>query len=206
MTCLFPSALLIQFARAPEIGKVKTRMQPDLTEQQSLALHCRLVAHTYDTINLAKLAALEVWITGNDETEFFNALNPLPVIRQQRGDDLGERMYDALKNGLQRYEAVVLVGSDCPFLGGAVVRQAIEILLNGTDCVLGPATDGGYVLIGLRRVDRSLFSGVAWSTGSVLEQTRQRLNHLGWRWTELEPLSDIDTVADLNLITNLERL
>lgn len=206
MTCLFPDALLIQFARAPEIGKVKTRMQPQLSEQQSLTLHRRLVGYTYAMIESARLAPLEVWATGNDEARFFETLKPPPVLRQQQGADLGARMYEALADGLQRYQAVVLVGSDCPFLTGALLRETIEMLLSGVDCVLGPATDGGYVLIGLRRSDRSLFSGVTWSTSCVLAQTRRRLKDLGWRWSELEPLPDIDTAADLNLITNLEIL
>jgi rSAM/selenodomain-associated transferase 1 len=198
----FPQALLIQFAKAPEIGKVKTRMQPHLTAQQCLSLHCRLVIHTYHTLTQSCLAPLELWTAGEDESQFFEGLKPMPGLREQYGADLGLRMHYALLAGLQRYEAVVLVGSDCPFLTEDVLRQALEALSGDVDCVLGPATDGGYVLIGVTRSHEELFEGVSWGTAQVLEQTRLRLDKLAWRWLELTPLADIDTPEDLNLITS----
>ena len=201
----FPQSLLIQFAKAPELGKVKTRMQPQLTIQQSLRLHRQLVKHCHRTLVESYLAPVELWTTGSDESNFFQTLVPLSPIREQQGADLGRRMHHALGDGLERYEAVVLVGSDCPFLTGQIIRQALEALSRGFDCVLGPAKDGGYVLIGLTRNSVELFADVKWGSDRVAEQTRARLRHLVWRWTELTPLADIDTHEDLNLITPLKQ-
>ncbi len=205
MSYQFPQALIIQFARAPELGKVKTRMQPQLTLEQSLSLHCRLVGHTYQTLVESKLAEVELWTAGDDVSGFFATLEPPPLLCDQQGADLGKRMHHALQDGLQRYQAVLLIGSDCPSLTGIVIQEVLEKLTTGMDCVLGPATDGGYVLIGLSQANTAVFDGVNWGTGVVLEQTRQRLTKLAWRWHELVPLSDIDTVQDLNQITGLKQ-
>lgn len=201
------SSLLIQFARAPALGQVKTRMQPQLSVQESLELHCRLVRHTYQTLTatgVALSADLELWTTGTDNSAFFADLRPLPTLRMQRGGDLGARMFDALADGLQRHSAVILVGSDCPALKCEHFQFVVDRLSGAEDCVLGPAIDGGYVLIGLSKVDAYLFKEIAWGTDKVLSQTRQRLAALGWRWTELEALSDVDTFADLSSVTYLK--
>ena len=205
MSYRFPHALLIQFARAPELGKVKTRMQPRLSAEQSLLLHCRLVSETYKTLVQSHLAPVELWTSGSQSPDFFDELEPLPLLREQKGADLGMRMHYALSDGLQRYRAVVLVGSDCPFMTEAVLRQALEALSAGSDCVLGPASDGGYVLIGLAQPSIQLFKEVAWGSDKVLEQTRAHLRQLSWNWHELEPLTDIDRPEDLNQITFLKQ-
>ncbi|MBV1930759.1 MAG: TIGR04282 family arsenosugar biosynthesis glycosyltransferase [Porticoccaceae bacterium] len=204
MTYEFPHGLLIQFAKAPELGKVKTRMQPQLTTEQSLSLHCQLVKRTYHTLVHSAVAALELWTSGSDSFEFFQDLEPRAILREQLGSDLGLRMHHALSDGLDRYEAVVLVGSDCPFLSPEVLREAFKLLGTGKDCVLGPATDGGYVLIGLTRNSVELFTDIDWGTDEVLAQTCSRLHQLEWQWAELAPLADIDTPEDLNLITCLK--
>jgi len=204
VTYCFPQALLIQFAKAPEIGKVKTRMQPHLTPQQCVSLHKRLVIHTYQVITRSLLAPVELWTAGSDKSGFFNELCPLPILREQQGADLGMRMYHAIMDGLQRYQSVVLVGSDCPLLTKDTLREALEILSGGSNCVLGPATDGGYVLIGLTRANVDLFTDIEWGTDRVLEQTRVRIKQLGWRWRELKPMADIDTMEDLVAIESLK--
>jgi hypothetical protein len=83
-------------------------------------------------------------------------------------------------------------------LNGAHLKQAFTWLYAGADAVLGPAEDGGYVLLGLRRVERELFAGIPWSTPAVLDVTRRRLGELNWSWRELEPLWDLDREADLD--------
>ena len=202
---LFPRALVIQFAKTPVLGAVKTRMQPYLSEQQSLWLHCRMLEDTYARLRSATVAPLELWISEQDEERYFQTLKPSPVLRPQIGDDLGERMYSAFIDGLERYRTVVLVGSDCPFLNGEVVSRALGYLEAGYDCVLGPATDGGYVLMALARVVPSLFEGLAWGGSQVLQQTRSRLRDAGFKWSELAPLPDIDCPRDLTWITPLKQ-
>tara|TARA_R110001592_G_scaffold356455_3_gene658347 strand:- start:6566 stop:6886 length:321 start_codon:yes stop_codon:yes gene_type:complete len=100
---------------------------------------------------------------------------------------------------------VIIIGSDYPSLDGRYVAQALDILNKGVPAVFGPATDGGYVLIGLSRVDSDLFEGVSWGTEQVMSQTRQRLIGLGWQWQELTPLPDIDRPEDLKGLSEYEK-
>ena len=198
----YPRGLLIQFAKAPVPGQVKSRMHPVLSGEQSAELHRTLVRHTLGKLVLARLAPVELWISAPHP--FFTSLADLAPSVMQVGDDLGERMWHAFETALPRARPVVLVGSDCPFFSTRYLLQAFHLLqAPDVDAVLGPAVDGGYVLLGLKRNHPQLFAGIAWGTGQVLEQTRDRLRQLGWRWRELPALSDIDGPADLELVKDL---
>jgi len=124
----------------------------------------------------------------------------------QTGDNLGERMWRAFCRGFEQASRVVLVGSDCPHLHTAVLAETLERLKHGADAVLGPALDGGYYLLALRRPEAAIFTDIHWGTRTVSDQTRARMRDLGWRWHELEPLGDIDRPEDLKLLRNLEGL
>ncbi len=91
---------------------------------------------------------------------------------------------------------MVIIGTDCPALAPADLRAAQRALLGGYSAVVAPAEDGGYVLIGLRRVSDRLFSGIEWGSANVMRQTRERLRHLGWHWRELRELWDVDRPED----------
>jgi len=192
----FPEALLIQFAKAPQLGRVKTRMQPVLSEQQSLALHCQLVQRTHRTIHREALCQSQLWVSGEDRSGFFQCLEPLPEIIPQHGEDLGERMHRAIAAGLNQKKAVVLIGSDCPAIDSDYLRKALAAL-NSVDLVLGPAADGGYVLIAMKQAEPKVFEGVDWSTSRVLQQTRDNLSALVLSHHELPLLNDIDHPEDL---------
>jgi rSAM/selenodomain-associated transferase 1 len=192
--------LLIQFAREPVPGKVKTRLIPALGAAAAARLHERLLLHTLEQLLACELGSVQLWVAGDVGHP---ALEPcrkmqVPLLTQQ-GNDLGERMLRAFQSGLADHERVILVGSDVPGLSSDYVMQAAEAL-EGADAVIGPACDGGYVLIGLRRVSAVLFSGVEWGSAAVLEQTEQRLGQLGWKWTRLSPLPDIDRPEDLRYV------
>lgn len=192
----FPDALLIQFAKAPVLGQVKTRMQPVLSTAQSLALHRQLVRRTHQTLHREALCQTQLWVSGEDSDGFFHSLKPLPVIKRQRGEGLGERMHWAIATSLQSWQSVVLIGSDCPAISSGYSRSAL-CALDSVDVVLGPATDGGYVLIAMKSPEPGVFEGVDWSTPQVLLQTRQRLATLGLSSFELPVLNDIDRPEDL---------
>lgn len=106
-------------------------------------------------------------------------------------------MYRAFKRVLRQHPYAVLIGSDCPALRPADLRAAARVLRAGADAVLAPAEDGGYPLIGLRRVSRRLFDGIDWGSPRVLAQTRRRLAGLRWRWRELRTLWDVDRPEDV---------
>jgi len=192
----FPEALLIQFAKAPQLGQVKTRMQPVLSREQSLALHCQLVLRTHQTLHRQALCQTQLWMSGEDSTGFFQSLKPAPTIKHQQGEDLGERMYSAIATGLKQYQSVVLIGSDCPAITPRYLRAALQAL-NSVDVVLGPAADGGYVLIAMKKAEQGIFENVNWSTSRVLAQTRINLAALNLSCLELPVLNDIDRPEDL---------
>jgi rSAM/selenodomain-associated transferase 1 len=192
------ACLFIQFAREPVAGAVKTRMVPFLTPEQALDLHCELVLRTAGTLARAGLGPVEVAIAGSPAHPLFEDCRALGVSRlvRQQGVDLGERMYNALAAGLERFERVVLVGSDCPGIDSAYLELA-RAGLDRADLVIGPAMDGGYVLIGAKRVSRELFEGIAWGGPAVLSETVRRLGRMNCSWSTLPPLADIDRPEDL---------
>lgn len=193
----YPDSRLLQFARSPVPGRVKSRLQPVLGEKGCLALHCRLVEYTHRQLQDAHLAPVEIWYSEKEGSDFFRRFSPAAGRHCQWGLDLGERMHNAFDHVLSRSRSAVMVGSDCPFVGADLLGAALGALAGGQDAVFGPASDGGYYLVGLARAERRLFTGIDWGTGSVMAQTRLRLRELGWRWRELPTLADIDRPEDL---------
>jgi hypothetical protein len=187
--------VLIVFARAPEPGRVKTRLAPLLGERGAARLHARLVEKTLRTALAAGFDRVDLYCSPGIEGSYFRKIRKRFGVRlcaQGRGN-LGERMYRALR----RQPGTVLIGSDCPALRPADLRAAARALRAGADAVLSPAEDGGYALIGLRRASRRLFDGIAWGGSRVLAQTRGRMRRLKWRWRELRTVWDVDRPGDV---------
>ncbi|MEH6616608.1 MAG: TIGR04282 family arsenosugar biosynthesis glycosyltransferase, partial [Porticoccus sp.] len=112
---------------------------------------------------------------------------------------------NAFAKRLEKFNRVIIVGSDCPAINGEYITQALEAL-DDVPAVFGPATDGGYVLIGLNCLNPTLFSDIPWGSGEVMAMTRNRLNSLGWAWKELSALPDIDRPEDLVELSNFDEL
>jgi rSAM/selenodomain-associated transferase 1 len=188
---------VIVFAKAPRPGAVKTRLIPALGAAGAARLHERLVDRTLATVAAAGLGPLELCADpAGDPFLAARAAAHGAALAEQGSGDLGARMQRAFARVLAQAPAAILVGSDCPALTPAHLREASHALATG-DVVIGPAEDGGYVLIGLARVHPSLFEGIAWGGPEVLAQTRARLAALGWRAAELDPLWDVDRPEDL---------
>lgn len=198
--------LLVQFARAPREGSVKTRMTPHLSAAGARDLHCELVDWTCRTLLASGLGDVEIHVAGDTGQPLFECCRALgaAAIVPQQGADLGERMYHAMRGGLARYGTVILVGSDCPGIDGAYLRRAV-FALDEAPLVLGPAIDGGYVMIGARSIEPGLFRDIPWGTGEVYARTRAALGRSGARWAELPALADIDRPEDLPLWEALKK-
>lgn len=188
----------VVFAKAPEPGSAKTRLIPALGEEGAARLHARFVHHAIRTALGADAGEVELCCAPDRHHPFFGRAAAYfgVALADQAGRDLGERMASAFRRGLAQ-GAVILVGTDCPALASADIRAAHEALEDGADAVFVPVEDGGYVLIGLRRFDSLLFSGIDWGTEQVMRQTRARLAELGWRWRELAMRWDVDRPEDL---------
>jgi uncharacterized protein len=198
MTCLFPDSVLLIFCKAPVAGQVKTRLQPALTPEQSVAAHRQLTRLTMDRAFQQPLCTVVLCCSPDSEHPFFQQCAkdyPL-MLTQQRGTNLGERMHLAITDALFRYRHAVLVGCDCPSLAADDLRQALQALEDGNDCVIAPAEDGGYVLIGLNAPQPGLFDDMDWGTGSVMAETRYRVVKAGLSLYELGMQWDVDTIED----------
>ncbi len=187
------------FARAPLPGRTKTRLIPVLGAEGAAALHARLTRDTLQRLTAHPALEVELWCHPDEAHPFFRdcqARFDVPLFCQ-RGGDLGARMDHALRHGLDRRPHVLLVGTDCPALRAEDLVTAGEALRDGHDVVLGPALDGGYYLIGLRRPRPRLFRDMPWGSAQVLELTRHRLRQAGLHWYELPRRADLDRPEDL---------
>ena len=199
VTSLSQPAILI-FARAPVPGKVKTRLTPALSAEGAAALHRKLTRRAVATAAAAGLGDVILYCAPDTRHAFFRQLKRefRISLRSQKGEDLGERMHHAMSFALKRFPAAILIGSDCAEIDPAYLQQAAAELKSDTaSVVLGPAADGGYVLIAATRNDAKLFADVPWGTSGVMAATRARLNDLGWRCSELATLQDVDRPEDL---------
>ena len=198
MTVDDAGTVVIVFARAPAPGAVKTRLNPLLGPEEAAALHARLVERTLETARTAAFSRIELHGTPGVDDPFFRSCAGrfAAVLVAQAGDDLGARMRSAFESALARHPCALLVGTDCPALTARHLRQAERALRDGSDAVLVPCEDGGYALIGLKRVDAKLFEGIAWGSDRVMAETRVRLKQRGWTWRELETLWDVDRPED----------
>jgi uncharacterized protein len=190
---------LIVFAKAPIPGQVKTRLFPSLGKNAAAVLYEQMIWHCLNTAVEAKIGPVDLWYAPSTGHSFFDCCAEqfqLKLYRQTEGD-LGRRMSHALNATLSRCSYALLIGTDCPSLTCADLREAADVLRNGVDAVIGPTEDGGYVLIGLRQFTSKIFQGISWGTGSVLNQTRTRLKRLGWQWHELRQCWDVDRPEDL---------
>jgi hypothetical protein len=192
-----PETGLLIFARAPEPGRVKTRLVPLLGEKGAARLHQKLLERTLATAIRSGLQDLVLCCTPSTKIQYFRNQRPEFRLQSQGRGDLGERLYRACARALRRYRYVIVIGSDCAVLSASDLRAAARALRAGADAVLSPAEDGGYALIGLARARRRLFSGIDWGSDRVLAQTRLRLKRLGWRWKELRTLWDVDRPEDV---------
>ena len=195
-----PREHLLLFTRFPRPGHSKTRLIPALGEEGAALLHARLAEHAAAqarALAAQRGAHLIVCHADGDERAMSAWLGPDLSYRPQHGPDLGARMADAFaevfKAGAKR---AVLMGSDCPALDTALLDRAFAAL-SGGDLVLGPAADGGYTLVGLRRPIAQLFDGMAWGGPDVFAETLLRARRLGLRIALLDTLRDIDRPEDL---------
>lgn len=191
---------LIIFARYPEPGKVKTRLIPALGPAGAANFYHQMAEQTLAQARLLqgqRSLQMEVRFVGGSYQLMQDWLGRNLIYTAQGDGDLGERMGRSLQSafdaGIQR---AVIIGTDCPDLDAQFMTQAFQSL-EQHDLVLGPATDGGYYLIGLRRPIPELFAGIVWSTSVVLQQTVEIAQELGLAIAYLPTLSDIDHPEDL---------
>jgi rSAM/selenodomain-associated transferase 1 len=197
------NAILV-FAKAPQAGKVKTRLIPALGVEGATSLYRSLLERRLDSLPHDDASAIQLWCTPDCRHPLLQSRAGLSLHAQQ-GSDLGQRMAHAASQALRHYHNIVLIGIDCPALTPSMIGQAFDWLESGCDAVLGPAEDGGYVLLGLRQVADCLFDDLPWGTSLVADKTRACMSELGWKWRELPELWDLDRPEDLPRLKALGR-
>ncbi|OOV88512.1 TIGR04282 family arsenosugar biosynthesis glycosyltransferase [Oceanospirillum linum] len=192
--------LIIQFAKEPVEGKVKTRLLGGFKPAETVDLHCELVSVTAEALLSSEAEARQLHIAGNLEHPFLAPFETqgFTLIQQVEGD-LGQKMLAALNKGLEEFEQVILVGSDCPAISPVIIENAFSALDNECHLVLNPAEDGGYVLIGCNhRLPDALFDQVNWGTKTVLSETLSNAASLGLQVGLLPELWDVDYPEDVS--------
>ena len=206
-------AALVIFAKAPIPGEVKTRLCPPLTPDEAATLHGSFVL---DMLERSKTAVVRLKLpfdrylacAPSSTLVFFKIMEERQGVKliDQVGDDVGARMSHTFETMFARgYTRVLIVGTDVPSLPLEHYRQALA-LLEANDLVLGPALDGGYYLIGLKRTIPDLFAGIPWSTERVLGMTQEKATTLGLKTALLPPWRDVDTIEDLQALIEASAL
>jgi rSAM/selenodomain-associated transferase 2/rSAM/selenodomain-associated transferase 1 len=203
-----PSAKLIVFTRYPVPGKTKTRLIPALGPEGAADLQRQMTEHTLQSAAMVAGAdcAVEVRYTGTSEAEMADWLGTDWAYAPQDQGDLGARMAGAF--GAARAEGcdrTLIIGIDCPGIGPTLLRRTFA-LLTEHDLVLGPATDGGYYLIGLSCEAPELFEGVDWGSETVLARTLEIAAAQGLTMAQLPPLNDVDYGKDLETWAQVKQL
>jgi len=185
---------LLIFIRNPQLGKVKTRLARTVGDQEALRIYQILLEKTRSA---ALRVQAERWLFYSDfiekndgwpETDFFKKI--------QANGDLGERMEQAFRTAFEAgANKAVIIGSDCPQLTGETLQMAFDEL-DKADFVLGPVPDGGYYLLGMKRLEPSVFRDIEWSTEMVRTQTLEKVQAAGMSCALLPVLSDVDTEED----------
>ncbi len=194
---------LAVMAKAPRPGKVKTRLSPPLAPDQASALNICFIRDTTENIQqvteAGNSAGVVAYTPVGDESAFNGLLPTGFQLLPQRGDGFGERLLYACEDLFScGFSAVCLIDSDSPTLPQDALMQAVEWLSRAGDrMVLGGADDGGYYLIGVKRLHHRLFEQIDWSTERVFEQTLERAREIGLPAELLPTWYDVDDAATL---------
>jgi uncharacterized protein len=197
-----PKNVLIIFIKNPIKGNVKTRLAASVGDKKALEIYNELLLKTHEIVvdlNCEKYVYYSDKVLRKDiwEDEIF-------IKKQQKGNDLGERMYNAFADIFENNESknVIIIGSDCPMLTPQFIENAFEALKQNS-FVIGPAYDGGYYLLGMKQLRIELFEKIIWGGSRVLNDTILRINKMVKTFYQLPPLPDVDTFDDWNLYRSI---
>lgn len=197
-------------ARFPIAGEVKTRLARTIGHPRATEIYRTMLNQTIGELTSLSTGVFATTIFSAQPelvAMFHNTYPALSSVEPQIGNDLGERMLQAVMSLLSppAIQHAILIGPDIPHLTAAHIKQA-RTLLQSHDLVLGPTTDGGYYLIGMNKPHQLLFTEMEWSTSLVFSETVSRASRLALRIATLEQLQDLDTEDDLAAFPHLARL
>lgn len=195
------SNLLFVFTRNLELGKVKTRLAAGIGDQNALEIYTFLLKHTNKVITSINAQKRVLYSEQVVEEDLWSAPNSEKKLQSE--GDLGQKMRKAFEQGFNDgYEKVVIIGSDLYDLEAKDIEEAFR-QMDEHDVVIGPAQDGGYYLLGLKKIPEGIFENKKWGTDTVLKATLKDLGQLNY--TLLKEKNDIDTIEDLEGIPVFEK-
>ncbi len=185
---------LIIFVRNPELGKVKTRLAETIGNEKALCIYEELLQHTFEITLAVETSKYIFYVDKIQEEDLWNAHGFFKIL--QEDGNLGYKMETAFAFLFSEgYESVVIIGSDCFELTTEIIDQAFYVLQK-KDIVIGPANDGGYYLLGMKKMFPFIFRNKDWSTELVFDQTIRELKHENIPYELLAMLTDVDTEED----------
>lgn len=188
---------VIIMTKVPIAGTVKTRLQPLLSPEECVEL---ATAFLKDTVNKARIVCNKTIVAFSPfdrQSELEKVLKSGYFYVAQNGVNLGEKVFNAFRFAFENNsDSVVMLGTDSPTFPSDFIESAFENL-KSADAVLGKTADGGFYLIGLRRLQKEIFEDVEWSTAKTFEQTRQNITHLNYNLQEIPSWYDVDEPEDL---------
>lgn len=189
---------LLVFAKAPELGKAKTRLIPNLGEEGAQQVARALLEQTLDNTG-AWPGRLTFCVTPLDWPHWQSLLPGRANCVDQGSGDLGARLTRCVAAAFAVDGGPVMVmGTDCPELTNERLAALAQVLQTH-DAAMIPALDGGYVAMGMRQFNAQVFANITWSTDKVAEQTTAQFERLGWTWQVLPALRDIDELNDVQM-------
>jgi rSAM/selenodomain-associated transferase 1 len=187
-------AVVIVVCKAPERGRVKTRLAADIGDDNALRVYSLMMATLFANLELSRSYDVCACVHGNIQLVQAGTIDQIT----QYGETLGDRICNAVRD-CDAYKKKIVIGSDTPKITSAMVHDAMHAL-DTADIVIGPAVDGGYYLIGMKQLHTQLFEGMPWSTDQIFTQTCAKMDAASLRYVVLPKLRDIDTIDDLKAV------
>ena len=195
---------LIIFAKNPIRGQVKTRLAATIGNDKALAVYKQLIHYTIELTTQLPVPKFLYYSNSIEPGDSWS--NRHYTKKLQSGSGLGEKMKNAFSDLFyQGYSKVLIIGTDCPELSPEIIIAAFDGL-NSNDIVIGPARDGGYYLLGMKKLCADLFDDISWSTDQVLQQTLRACVNCGLSNLLLDGLLDIDNEEDLIALKKSNKL
>lgn len=189
---------LYLFAKEPEAGKVKTRLAPKIGHSNCARLATQMLQQSAKQVTENWLGELVLCVTPCTEAPVFIEMRKQWRCEAtlQRGSNLGERMLDAMQQGIDKVGAAMVMGCDVPHISPQILQQAFAAMAGGEN-IIGPAEDGGFYLLGMHQLEPLLFENITWGGNQVLSGVMKNATNCGIEFTSLPTLRDIDLWEDL---------
>lgn len=194
--------IILCFCKHPVPGLVKSRLAKDIGNDHATEIYKLLLDETLNSISRLEFKAFLYCYPDIGHPTLKEYENKFGLeLKKQHGKNLGMKMFHAINEHLSENNNVVLIGSDCIEINASYIQKAFDELNSGCEIVIGPTADGGYALIGAKVIDVSIFQNITWSTNQVLNQTEKIISELGWKYSCLNKVRDLDTLDDFQFFS-----